>query len=44
MSTNLLPKRKAKRAASLILASRFGEKVTPIPIVLKVIALNQFYV
>jgi len=44
MSTNLLSKRRAKRAASLMLASRFGEKLTPIPIVLKVIALNQFYV
>ena len=44
ISTNLLPKHNAKRAASLILASRLGEKVTPIPIVLNVIALNQFYV
>jgi len=27
-----------------MLASKFGEKVTPIPIVLKAIAFNQFYV
>jgi hypothetical protein len=40
----LLLKHKAKRAASLILASRFGEKVTPIPIVLKARVLNRFCV